>query len=218
MLLQAAPAAAAQESLGVLEVVVAVNDRSGNFSGFDRSSVIRCGDADHVRLDMPKLQLLWKHPVLFRGGRGDHHEERSVNPVRARGKDAELAPFFAAIHQELAGVLEIVAIDDAPENPLGGDRRAIGRDDEGNLTLRHDRDWNFDDAVLPRVIAEVQAWREGIRLITRFPCQGHESSRFEPARAESFHHHADLPLGNQHRTQGHGHDDQQEDKHRNDDR
>ena len=55
------------------------------------------------------------------------------------GENSELAAFLAAVDQELARILEIVAIDDPSQNSFGRNRRAIRGHDERDLALRHDR-------------------------------------------------------------------------------
>ena len=66
-----------------------------------------------------KQQLLGRHAVLRRGRRRDDGEQRGVDAIGARGENAELAAFLAAVEQELARVLEVVAIDDFAQDALG---------------------------------------------------------------------------------------------------
>ena len=80
----------------------------------------------------------------------------------------DLAAFFAAIDQEFARVLEVVAIDDFAQDAFGGHGRAVGGQDQGNFALRHDRDRRFENAILPAPKAEMQPRRENIGLVTGF--------------------------------------------------
>src|SRR5262249_25289640 len=112
LLLQSAPAAAVDKRLRVLEVVVALNHGPGNFSRFDRTAIQRCHDADHVGVHTREFQLRLAHAVVIRRVRRDDREQRGVDAIRASGQDAQLAAFFAAVGQELPGVLEIVAVYD----------------------------------------------------------------------------------------------------------
>ena len=90
----------------------------------------------------------------------------SVDPVGAGRQDPELPAFLAAVRQELARVLEIVAVDDAAQDALGGNGRAVGGHDQGDFALGDDRDRHFHNPVLPRPIAEVHARGERVRLVT----------------------------------------------------
>ena len=149
LLLQSAPAAAIQERLRVLEVLVAGDGRSGNLARLDRLAVQGGHNAHHVRLDPLQVQLRFRHPVLVRGRGGNHREQRPVDAVGAGGQDAELPALLAAVQQELARVLEVVALDHFAQDALGRDRRAVGRHHQRNLALRHDGDGRLDDPVLP---------------------------------------------------------------------
>src|SRR6185369_7977388 len=145
LLLQAAPAAAFQERLRVLEVFVPGNDRPGNFAGLDRPAIQRRDNADHVRLDPLQEQVARIHAVLGGVFRIDDDEQRLVNPVSAGGEDARLASFLAAIDQEFARVLEVVAVDDFAEDAFRRYASAVGGDHQGNFALRDNRHRRFDD-------------------------------------------------------------------------
>ena len=68
----------------------------------------------------------------------------------------KLAAFFAAVEQEFARVLEVVAIDNSAQDALRGNGRAGRGDDQRDFALRHDGDRRFQDPVLPAAIPEVQ--------------------------------------------------------------
>src|SRR5206468_1154950 len=97
LLLQAAPAAAIEECLRVLEVLVLRYHRTGDFTGFDWPPIKSCNDSNHIRRDPLQFQLQRTHPVLRRGRRSNHVEERRVDTIGAGSDDAELTAFLAAV-------------------------------------------------------------------------------------------------------------------------
>ena len=200
LLLQTAPPAAVEERLRVLEIVVAGDDRSGNFTGFDGPPVQRGDDADLVGINAMKLELFGKHSVHRRRGRSDDGEKRAVDAIRAVGDEAKLPALFAAVEQELARVLEVVALDDFPEDAPGRNRPIVRRDNGGNFALRHDDDRHLEDAILPAEESEVETRRQRRGLITGFAVEGDEPARFECAGGEFFHDNPHLPLVNQNRS------------------
>ena len=92
-----------------------------------------------------RQQLLRHHAVFLRVRRRDDGEQRRVDAVRARGQNAELPAFLAAVDQELARVLEVVAIDDLAQDAFGRDRRAVRGHHQRDFALRHNRDRHLDD-------------------------------------------------------------------------
>ncbi len=136
--------------------------------------------------------------MIFRRVGCDHREQRRVDAIRARGQDAQLTAFFAAVEQELPGVLEIVAIDNFSKDALGGYRCAIGREHQGNFALRHHGDGHFDDPILPAPKTEMQSRRKRLGLIPRFIVQSDQATRFQTASAEPLHDDPDLPFRDQH--------------------
>jgi hypothetical protein len=69
----------------------------------------------------------------------DDREQRLVDPISAGRENAQLPALLAAVRQELARVLEVVALDDFAQDALRGNGRAIRRHDQRDLALRHDR-------------------------------------------------------------------------------
>src|SRR5262249_53965161 len=120
-----------------------------------------------------------------------------------------LAALLAAVDQELARVLEVIAVDDASENALGRNGGAIRGDHQRDLTLRDNCDRHFDDAVLPAPIAEVQSRRERVGLITRFAAERDEPPGRERARTEAFDDNPDLPFLDQNRAEHEWNDNEQ---------
>ena len=129
MFLQSAPPAALQECLRVLEIVVLRNYRSGNFTGLNWPPIQRGDDSDHVGLDLMQPQLRCGHTVVLAIRRRNHREQGDVDAVNTGSKHAQLPAFLAAVGQELARVLEIVALDDFAQDSPRGNRRAIRSDD-----------------------------------------------------------------------------------------
>ena len=200
LFLQTAPAAAIQKRLGVLEVFVSGDHRSGDFTGLNRPAVQRGDDADHVRLHALQQELLGGHAVVCRAPRGDDREQRGVDAVRARREQAELPAFLAAVEQELPRILEFVAIHELAQDVLGRHGRAIRREHQRDLALRHDRDGHLEDAILPRPVTKVQARREGVRLVTGFAVEGDEPSGREAFAGESFDNDPHLAFTDQDQT------------------
>lgn len=99
---------------------------------------------------------------------------------------AKLPALFAAVEQELARGLEVVAFDDFPEDATGRNRPAVRRDNEGNFALRHDDDRHLEDAMLPAEESEVETRRQRRGLITGFAVEGDEPARFKCAGGEFF--------------------------------
>ena len=148
----------------------------GDLAGLDRTA-IQCGDdADHVRLDALERELAGRHAVFLRIGRRDHREQRGVDAIGAGGEDAELAAFLAAVEQELARILEVVAIDDpaqdafrgmdAPSAAMTSAISPCGTIVTGALRI----------AVLPAEIAEMQPGRERVGLVTGFAVERDQPS------------------------------------------
>ncbi len=196
LLLQAAAAAAVEERLRVLEVVVPGDDRARDFTGLDRPAVERGDDADLVGLDVRQLEVARRDRVLMRVLRRDNLEERAVDAVRAGGEDRELAALFAAAEEEFARVLEVVALDHAAEDAAGRNRRARGGNHERDLAGRDDHDGRFDHAELPEEVAEVQPGRERFGLVTGLAVERDELSGGQRARGEFLDDDADLVLAN----------------------
>lgn len=63
-----------ENGLGVLEIVMAGDDRSGNFARLNGPPVQRGDDSDLVGINAMKLELFWKHSVHRRRGRSDDGE------------------------------------------------------------------------------------------------------------------------------------------------
>ena len=85
-----------------------------------------------------------------------------------------MSPFFAAVLQKGAGVLEVATGHIFAQNALRGNGCAVGSDDQTNLPGGDDDDGLFDDAEHPGEVAEVPARGEGVRLVAGFPIQGDE--------------------------------------------
>ena len=131
--LHAAPPAGPQEGLDVLIVVVEVGlvlvgPRGGRdqFARRQRGTFVDRDDADLVGLarddqraesvKLPELMLpLFQALGIFQredAVLGDHVEQGDVDGVDAFAEDASLTAFLPAMGEELAGVLEVVALDD----------------------------------------------------------------------------------------------------------
>jgi hypothetical protein len=95
--------------------------------------------------------------MIFRLQRSDNGEERCVDPVRSGRQDSQLPSFLAAVKQKLARILKVVAFNHSRQDPLRWNRRAVRRDDQRNLSLRHRNHWRFDDAVLPTPKTKMQS-------------------------------------------------------------
>ena len=141
-----------------------------------------------------QVQLRFRHRMLVRGRGGNHREQRPVDAIGARRQDTELATLLAAVQQELARVLKVVAIDHFAQDALGWDRRAVRRQHQRNLALRHDGDGRLDDPVLPAVITEVQSRSQCVRLVAGLAVQRHQSARRQRPPAELLDHDAHLAL------------------------
>src|SRR5436190_18732511 len=149
------------------------------------------------------VELFGIHAMLLGILRCDDSEDRRVNAIGAGGEDVELPAFLPAVEEELARVLEFVAVHDAAENALGRDGGSIGGDDERDFALGHDGHGHFDDSVLPAPIAKMQSGWQRIRLVAGFAIEGNEASRRQIFSRELFHDYTDLPLPNPNRS---GHD------------
>ena len=211
LLLQSAPPAAVQKCLRLLEVVVTGNGRPGNFAGFDGLPVERGDNANHVWFDAMQRELLRHHAVLHGAGRCDDGEQCSVDAIRSRCEDSELAAFLAAVGEEFPRVLEVIAINDLAEDALGGDRRAVRRKHQRDLALRHDGDRLFDDAILPTPVTEVQSRRERVGLIAGLTTKRDQTAWRKSAPAEPFHDDANLSFLDEHGAE-HQRPEQQEAK------
>src|SRR5208283_3149964 len=94
--------------------------------------------ADLPELMLPLLQVLGifqRKDAVF----GNHVEQSDVDGVHAFAEDASLSPFLSAMGEELAGVLEIVAIDDFRQGLRGIELFAAAGKDITDLALL-DRD------------------------------------------------------------------------------
>ena len=139
--------------------------------------------------------------MLRRRRGGDHREQRQVDAIRAGGEDAELASLLAAVHQELASILEIVALDNFAQDALSGNGRAVCRHHQCYLALRHDGHRHLEDPVLPTEITEMQPRSQRVGLEAGLTGQREQAARRQRTGAEFFDDDSDLPLADQNRAQ-----------------
>src|SRR5439155_468083 len=102
------------------------------------------------------------------------------------------------VDEELARVLEVIAIDHLAENALRRDGRAIGSHHHGDLALGHNRHGHLVHSVLPAEISEVQSRWQSVGLITGLTGEGDQVTRWKRSRAEFFDDDAHLTLANEH--------------------
>ena len=146
VLLQAAAAAGVDERLAALEAVVPVDVRAGEVARRNRAAVEHGHDADAIGRHLVDAQIRRRHVVIRRRVARHDLEQRRVDPVRAGGQERELPAAFAAVAQERLRVLEVVARDLPGQHALRRNRRAVGRDDQRDLTGGHDHDRHLLDA------------------------------------------------------------------------
>ena len=113
---------------------------------------------------------------------GEHDEEREVDRVDAFAEDGPLPAALAGdrllvgtdllADEEAAGVLEVVAGNDAAQGLAGRQRLAVAGVDVADLALRHGHQRHLVDPVLPAPEAEVQAAAEHLGLEARLAVQG----------------------------------------------
>jgi len=114
---------------------------------------------------------------------------------------SKLAPFLAAVGQERARVLEMIAVHDLAEDAFGRNGRAIRRDHERDLALRHHGDGHLGEAILPAPVTEMEAGRERVGLVAGLAVERHQPPRRQRPRAKAFHHDPDLAFLNEHRAE-----------------
>src|SRR5262249_53678312 len=94
---------------------------------------------------------------------GDDDEQRGVDRVEALAQHRALAAALAAVVEEAPRILEVVAVDDAAERLVGGERLAVARVDVAEPALRDEHERQLVHAVLPREEAEVHAAAQQVR-------------------------------------------------------
>jgi hypothetical protein len=128
----------------------------------------------------------------------DDVEQAGVDAVRTRGEDGKLAAFFATVEQERAGVLEVVAVHRAAEDPFRGDGLAGVGEHEPDLAGRNANHRRFQHPVLDEPVAEMEAGREGVRLVARLPVQCDDLPGRQLGTPELLDHDADFALIDEH--------------------
>ncbi len=215
--LHAAPPARPQEGLDVLIVVMEVglvlvgpHGRRDQFARRQRGTFVDRRDADLVgparddqraeaaelaELVLPLLQALGifqgKDAVL-----GDHVEQGDVDGVHAFAEDAPLAALLPAVGEELAGVLEIVAIDDFAQGLRRIEVFAAAGEDIADPALLDCDQRELVNRILPSPEAEVQPAAEDIGLVAGLAMEGDDRAFRQRAGARpEFFHDADAVVG-----------------------
>src|SRR6478672_786045 len=118
LLLQTPSPATCDKSLPILEVIVVWNYRPCNLTRLNRSPIQRCDNAHLVRLHRINLQLLRTHAVLSRISRSNYLKQCGINSIGTSGQKAKLTAFFAALGEEFARILKVIARYDLTQNAL----------------------------------------------------------------------------------------------------
>ena len=129
------------------------------------------------------------------GLRDRHGEQQRIDPVSAGRNELHLRPALAVVLEEGARVLEGVAIHLARDDAPARQRLAVAGLDAAHLSRRHGEELNTIDRVLPRPESDMEARRQGVRLVTGLTVQGDDPSVREPAvraeQGELLRHNAD---------------------------
>ena len=140
---------------------------------------------------------------------GDNHEQGRVDGVDAFAKDRSLPAALAALTparrssalvagfaQEGAGILEVIAGDDAAQGLAGRQRLAVASVDVADFALRNGHQRHLVDAVLPAPKPEMDAAAEQIGLVAGFAVQGDDAAfGHRPGPRPEFFDDADLLVG-----------------------
>ena len=131
----------------------------------------RAEAAELPELMLPLLQALGifqgKDAVL-----GDHVEQGDVDGVHAFAEDAPLPALLPAVGEELAGVLEVVALDDFAQGLRRFELFAAAGEDIADLALLDRDQGELVNGILPAPEAEVQAAAEDVGLVAGLAVQG----------------------------------------------
>src|SRR5262249_8711838 len=99
---------------------------------------------------------------------GEHDEQGEVEGIDTLAEDgplpATLSSGLLTLAEEGAGVLEIVAVNEAAERLSGRQRLAVAARDLADLALRHGDERDFVDPILPTPQAVVNPAAEQVNL------------------------------------------------------
>ena len=119
------------------------------------------------------------------GLRDRHREQQRIDPIGAGRDELHLRPTLSVVLEEGARILEGVTIHLASDDASTRQRLAVASLDTAHLSRRHGEEFNTVHRVLPRPESDMEARRQGIRLIAGLTVQGDDPSVREPAvRAE----------------------------------
>ena len=142
-------------------------------------------------LMLPLLQALGifqREDAVF----GDDVEQGDIDGVDALAEDAPLAAFLPFVGEELAGVLEVVALDDFAQGLRRFEVFAAAGEDIADLALLDRDQGELVNGILPAPEAEVNSAAEDVGLIAGLAVQGDDRAFGErPAAGPEFLHDAD---------------------------
>src|SRR5205823_9645905 len=108
----------------------------------------------------------------------------------------------AAVAQERAGILEVVAVDHAAERLAGLQRLTVAGVHVADLALRHRDQRDLVDAVLPAPVTQVEAAAEQVGLQARLVVQGDDAAiGHRPLARPQLLNDADAVVGDVAQTQ-----------------
>ena len=146
------------------------------------------------------VQLFGSHLVQLRVLRSDHGEQGAVNAIGTSGENLQLTTFFATVHQELAGVLEVVAGNGLAQNALWRNGGTRCRHQQTNLPLGNNGHGRFMHGELPGKVKKVPTRGQCIGLVTGFSFQGNKLPGVQ-TRAKLFDDDANFFFADDHQTQ-----------------
>ena len=217
-ILHAAPPTGPQEGLDVLKdvmevglVLVGPHGRRDQLARRQRGTFMHRHDADLVGLardnhraeaaELPELML----PLLQTLGiferkdtvLGDHVEQGDVDGIHAFAEDAPLPALLPAVGEELAGVLEIVALDDFAQGLRRFEVFAAAGEDIADLPLLNRDQRELVNGKLPSPETEVEPTAEDIGLVAGLAVEGDDCAfRQRPGGRPEFFHDANPVVRN----------------------